>query len=80
MSEAERLNLDSVLAFHGAATLLGVKCANLISFDRNEFTMSEYLSEFAEKLTDCGLCAKQRASAVRERLSTFTMRKCLMRG
>ena len=59
MAEAERLNLDSVLAFHGAATLLGVKCANLISFDRNEFTMSEYLSEFAEKLTDCGLCAKQ---------------------
>ncbi|MBP5363580.1 MAG: DUF3793 family protein [Ruminococcus sp.] len=58
MSEVERKNIDSVLAFHGAPTLLGVKCANLISFDRNECTMSEYLDEFADKLSDCGLCAK----------------------
>ena len=58
MSEVESKNIDSVLAFHGAPTLLGVKCANLISFDRNECTMSEYLDEFADKLSDCGLCAK----------------------
>ena len=31
MSEVERKSIDSVLAFHGAPTLLGVKCANLIS-------------------------------------------------
>ena len=58
MSEVERKNIDSVLAFQGAPTLLGVKCANLISFDRKECTMSEYLDEFADKLSDCGLCAK----------------------
>ena len=59
MSEAERLKLDKVLAFHSAPTLLGVKCANLISFDMNENTMSEYLREFADKLSDCGFCAEQ---------------------
>ena len=58
MSEVERKSIDGVLAFHGAPTLLGVKCANLISFDRNEYTMSEYLRKFADKLSDCGLCAK----------------------
>ena len=59
MSEVERKSIDNVLAFHGAPTLLGVKCANLISFDRNECIMSEYLREFAKKLADCRLCAKQ---------------------
>ena len=59
MSEVERKSIDSVLAFHGAPTLLGVKCANLISFDRNECTMSEYLREYTDRLSDCGLCAKQ---------------------
>ena len=59
MSEAERKCIDSDIAFHGAPTLLGVKCANLISIDRNERTISEYLRDFAEKLSDRGLCAKQ---------------------
>ena len=31
MSEVERRNIDKDIAFHGAPTLLGVKCANLIS-------------------------------------------------
>lgn len=59
MSETEKLEIDSTFAFHSAPTLLGVKCANLISFDTDEDTMSEYLHEFAEKLNDSGLCAKQ---------------------
>jgi len=59
MSEVERRSIDSVLAFHSAPTLLGVKCANLISFDRNERTMAEYLHELAEKLSASGLCAVQ---------------------
>jgi hypothetical protein len=59
MSEAERLKLDSVLAFHSAPTLLGVKCANLISFDRNENTIAEYLYEFKAKLSENGLAAIQ---------------------
>ena len=59
MSEVERRSIDIVLAFHGAPALLGVKCANLVSFDRNESTMTEYLQEFKRKLSRCGLCAVQ---------------------
>ena len=59
MSEVERRNIDNVFAFHSAPTLLGVKCANLISFDTDEETMSEYLQEFAVKMAELGLCAKQ---------------------
>jgi len=59
MSEQERLEIDSTFAFHSAPTLLGVKCANLISFNMNESTMSEYLCEFTDKLSGSGLCAKQ---------------------
>lgn len=59
MSEAERHELDSTFAFHSAPTLLGVKCANLISFDINECTLLEYLNKFADKLSDSGLCARQ---------------------
>ena len=59
MSETEKLEIESTFAFHSAPTLLGVKCANLISFDTDEDTMSEYLHEFADKLNDSGLCAKQ---------------------
>ena len=59
MSEVERLEIDSTLAFHSAPTLLGVKCANLISLNMNDRTMSEYLREFTDKLSDSGLCAKQ---------------------
>ena len=59
MSESERRSIDNVFAFHSAPTLLGVKCANLISFDTDEVTMSEYLQEFAVKMKESGLCAKQ---------------------
>ena len=57
MSEVERRSIDNLMAFHSAPTLLGVKCANLISFDGNEETMAEYLREFTAKLSDSGLCA-----------------------
>ena len=59
MSEVERRSIDNIFAFHSAPTLLGVKCANLISFDTDENTMSEYLHEFAVKMNESGLCAKQ---------------------
>lgn len=59
MSEAERYEIDADIAFYSAPTLLGVKCANLISLDRNESTMKEYLRFFTEKLSDNGLCARQ---------------------
>ena len=59
MSEVERRNIDKDIAFHGAPTLLGVKCANLISFDMCEGTIAEYLYEFADKLSENGLSAVQ---------------------
>ena len=52
MSEAERRGIDSTLAFHSAPTLLGVKCANLISFDRSEEILAEYIRRFSERLSE----------------------------
>ncbi|MBQ6181700.1 MAG: DUF3793 family protein [Ruminococcus sp.] len=59
MSEVEIRSIDNILAFHSAPTLLGVKCANLISFDMSDRTMAEYLRVFADKLSGSGLCARQ---------------------
>ena len=59
MSEVERISIDNDLAFHGAPTLLGVKCANLISFDKDEDIMAEYIHEITEKLAENGLSALQ---------------------
>ena len=59
MSEVERGSIDSVLAFHSAPTLMGVKCANLISFDMCEGTIAEYLHEFRHRLSESGLKAIQ---------------------
>lgn len=59
MSEVERKSIDSLLAFHGAPTLLGVKCANLISFDRNDCIIAEYLDKFKYRLSENGLTAVQ---------------------
>ena len=59
MSEVERRSIDSDLAFHSAPTLLGVKCANLISFDMSEGTIKEYLREFADNMAGNGLTAIQ---------------------
>jgi len=59
MSEVERRGIDCDIAFHGAPTLLGVKCANLISVARNESVIAEYLCEFMEKMSAEGFCARQ---------------------
>ena len=59
MSEAERRSIDSCLALHSAPTLLGVKCANLISFDLREEAIAEYLQEFKARLSENGLTAIQ---------------------
>ena len=58
MSELERRSIDNTMAFHSAPTLLGVKCANLISFDMREGTLYEYLREFAVRLSGSGLSAR----------------------
>lgn len=77
MSEPERTSIESGIAFHGAPTLLGVKCANLISFNMNECTMSEYLHEFADKMSDSGLCAKQLCKCKNRTLVYIYNRKML---
>ncbi|NLT08960.1 MAG: DUF3793 family protein [Ruminococcus sp.] len=59
MSEVELRSIEGLMAFHSAPTLLGVKCANLISFDMSDRTMAEYLRVFADKLSDSVLCARQ---------------------
>ena len=41
MSEHDRQKFEKILAFHSAPTLLGVKCANLISIDQTDFNMYE---------------------------------------
>ncbi|MDO4863936.1 MAG: DUF3793 family protein [Ruminococcus sp.] len=58
MSEVERRMIDNDLAFHSAPTLLGVKCANLISIDRSEQTIAEYLREYSSELAARGLRAR----------------------
>lgn len=70
MSEVERLQLDNGLAFHSAPTLMGVKCANLISFDMSEYTIAEYLHEYADKLREKGLSG-MRLCRCRERTLVY---------
>ena len=70
MSELERCELDSELALHTAPTLLGVKCANLISFARSEETIAEYLEGFTERLSANGFRAKQLCKC-RERILVY---------
>ena len=72
MSEAERRSIDSCLAFHSAPTLLGVKCANLISFDIHEGTIAESKQWRQEK--DLWQCSFADAAGVH--LYIYATRKC----
>lgn len=77
MSERERRSLDSLMAFHSAPTLLGLKCASLISFDRSEDTMAEYLHGFALEMIGSGLCARQLCKCRKRTLVYIYNRKML---
>ena len=46
MSELERQSFERTLAVHSAPTLLGIKCANLISVAIDECDMCDYTQEF----------------------------------
>ena len=59
MSEVERRSIDNTIAFHSAPTLLGVKCANLISFDRNERISADYLNGSKDVLSEKEFIALQ---------------------
>lgn len=77
MSEAERFEIEKDMAFHSAPTLLGVKCANLISFDRSEDIMAEYLDTITEKLDEIGLRALQLCKCRKRTLVYVYNRKML---
>lgn len=55
MSENERHEFENTLARHTAPALLGVKCANLISVEQSEETVTDYLTGNAEEAERCGL-------------------------
>ena len=58
MSEVERREIDDILAFHTAPTLMGVKCANLISIARSEDTIAEYLQCCTKEMSIKGFRAR----------------------
>jgi hypothetical protein len=49
MSELERRSFERTLAIHSAPTLLGIKCANLISVAMDEHNMHDYQQEFENR-------------------------------
>ena len=49
MSEPERQCFEHTLAVHSAPTLLGIKCANLISVAMDERNMHDYQPEFENR-------------------------------
>ncbi len=49
MSEHERQSFERTLAVHSAPTLLGIKCANLISVATDETNMHDYQQEFESR-------------------------------
>lgn len=49
MSVTECLQFERKLAFHTAPSLLGIKCANLISVKKSDFNIPEHLTRFNQK-------------------------------
>lgn len=49
MSVTECTQFEKKLAFHTAPSLLGIKCANLISVKKSDFNIPEHLSRFNSK-------------------------------
>jgi hypothetical protein len=54
MSELERQSFERTLAVHSAPTLLGIKCANLISVAMDEHNMHDYQQEFENRSGEFG--------------------------
>lgn len=49
MSATECTQFEKKLAFHTAPSLLGIKCANLISVRKSDFNIQEHLTRFNRK-------------------------------
>lgn len=55
MSVTEYKNFGEKLAFHTAPTLLGIKCASLISLTTSEFELEKHSEQFNRKAVSKGL-------------------------
>lgn len=58
MSYAEYAQFEKKIAFHMAPSLLGIKCANLVSLNQTEFNLPEHLKRFNDKVSVKGLKLK----------------------
>lgn len=55
MSQTERASFGKLLAFHAAPTLLGIKCASLVSLSRTEYDVKAHSGYFNRKASAKGL-------------------------
>ncbi|MGN1119064.1 MAG: DUF3793 family protein [Oscillospiraceae bacterium] len=55
MSEMEQRNFGKLLAYHTAPTLLGIKCASLVSLSREEYDVDEHSCYFNRRTAAKGL-------------------------
>ena len=55
MSDTERKNFGQLLAYHTAPTLLGMKCASLVSLSRAEYDVEEHSCDFNLRTAAKGL-------------------------
>lgn len=55
MSDTERRNFGRILAYHTAPTLLGIKCASLVSLSRTEYKVDEHSCYFNRRTAAKGL-------------------------
>ena len=58
MSYEECSQFERKIAFHMAPSLLGIKCANLVSLSKKEFDISEHLERFNRRVSAKGLKMK----------------------
>ncbi|MCI7759175.1 MAG: DUF3793 family protein, partial [[Eubacterium] saphenum] len=55
MLDTERRNFGHLLAYHTAPTLLGIKCASLVSLSRKEYNVDENSGYFNRRTAAKGL-------------------------
>ncbi len=77
MSKNEYMNFGHKLAFHSAPTLLGIKCANLISLSADEFDIAIHSEMFNKKAESKGLRSRILCSCGRKVLLLVYSEKLL---
>lgn len=78
MSQEECRRFENKLAYHAAPSLLGIKCANLISLENDEFNILGQIERFNEiaggrklKIRLMCRCKKKNAAAALQRKAAF---------